>query len=894
MKIRKFKINKKSAVIVFTLALALTGLTLQLNSLAYIQRDTDAVWYLAEGTTAWGFSTRITIGNPNPESVTARITYMGTTGQGGQDGMAGRYVDLPPYSQTTVDPREDLGEADFSTTVTGSKGLPITVERTMSWNGEESASGEAHSAMGVTGPSAPAKTWYLPEGCSAWGFETWTLVQNPNADEANVELTYMLEDGAFINFTRKIPAYSRATYSMQDDIGQLDASIQVTSDVAVIAERSMYRNDRREGSCSMGATTPTTDYYLAEGCTGWGFTTYVLIQNPQEVPSDVTVTYQSQEGPVAGPTFQMPPRSRKTINVNGTTEIPGLDPSFSTQVHGSAPIVTERAMYWDSGQGEACHASIGVPQASHSFLLPDGQTSEGYETYTLVQNPGDDDVEIDVTYLLEGGGTPVTFAETVPANSRRTYSMADKVANGRASVLVSVNGGEESVIVEHSIYWNNRGAGVDSVGSGGEGTRNWPKPVAGSAYLSQDYSMPHSQNAYELGRWLASEHFEYDIDGWFFFGSLIDDARPDDPGGFFVSTQRVKQPDAFGIYRDNMASAFAFHPLDTADSQYLYGGLYTTPEHVKVESDPEAWRVRVFDNPGGQLQPVINMSLENGLMGQPGAVYRFITDRVDSTGKRLQADVVACDRMGAVNHGYGTTSFFPNFINPTQWQEINGPYGGSVQAYLEDTGDPMYNQGEYYYSFPLMDVLSFTIWQDGAVLSQGTPAPGKTCGVLWTDCVVDSLDRQTAEGIIGSKYFFYSIMFPELDQAMLIMVTPDNYGNKVMQARLYSTDSDTTLNLARLPIYVWKSNEVEVLDVAGSEWTSPVTGEIYFMEHRIRLTSPGMSADLEVKMIRDDQEIVLAPGESDYEGLGWVKGVLNGQYVEGTTFTELVNDSSHL
>ena len=64
--------------------------------------------------------------------------------------------------------------------------------------------------------------------------------------------------------------------------------------------------------------------------------------------------------------------------------------------------------------------------------------------------------------------------------------------------------------------------------------------------------------------------------------------------------------------------------------------------------------------------------------------------------------------------------------------------------------------------------------------------------------------------------------------------------------------------------------------------------------HRVILSSPGMSAELDVRMIRDNQEIVLAPGESDYEGLGWVKGMLNGRYVEGTTFTELVNDSSHL
>ena len=35
-----------------------------------------STWYLAEGTTAWGFSTYISIQNPNPSAVRAKVTYM--------------------------------------------------------------------------------------------------------------------------------------------------------------------------------------------------------------------------------------------------------------------------------------------------------------------------------------------------------------------------------------------------------------------------------------------------------------------------------------------------------------------------------------------------------------------------------------------------------------------------------------------------------------------------------------------------------------------------------------------------------------------------------------------------------------------------------------------------
>ncbi|MBU4489203.1 MAG: hypothetical protein KKE79_01035, partial [Actinobacteria bacterium] len=46
----------------------------------------------------------------------------------------------------------------------------------------------AHDSIGVTEPN---KTWYLAEGSTAGGFETWVLVQNPGTETATVDLTFM-------------------------------------------------------------------------------------------------------------------------------------------------------------------------------------------------------------------------------------------------------------------------------------------------------------------------------------------------------------------------------------------------------------------------------------------------------------------------------------------------------------------------------------------------------------------------------------------------------------------------------------------------------------------------------------------------------------------------------
>jgi hypothetical protein len=410
-------------------------------------------WYLAEGTTAWGFSTYISITNPNTTPVHASITYM--TGSGN---VSGGTITLPASSQTTVNPTDTLGNKDFSTKITCTEGKTIAVDRTMSWTGPGAASPEGHSSVGVTSPS---KTWYLPEGSSAWGFECWLLIQNPNTATATCSVTYMIEGAAPKTVSHTIPANSRQSFNMQTDIGQKNASIKVASNVPVIPERAMYRNNKREGHDSIGTTTPAADYFLAEGTTAWGFTTWVLIQNPGSSPANVTITYMTPAGKKAQAPFSLPGNSRKTIKVNDVAGMGGTD--FSTQVHGSAPIIAERSMYWDNGTGEACHDSIGMSQAHTTFYLPDGQTSEGRETWTLVQNPNTSPVTVEVSYLKAGGGAE-TLTSTIPANSRKTFNMAEKIPSGRASIKVTSKTSGKKIMVERAMYWNSKGAGTDTIG----------------------------------------------------------------------------------------------------------------------------------------------------------------------------------------------------------------------------------------------------------------------------------------------------------------------------------------------------------------------------------------------------------------------------------------------
>jgi len=418
----------------------------------------SSTWYLAEGTTAWGFSTYISIENPNASAISASVTYMPT-------GAATRTetVNLPASSQTTLTNDHIVqvlgGQTDFSTKVEcADKTKSIAVDRTMMWTGKGAPSPEAHCSVGVT---SPAKIWYLPEGSSAWGFESWLLIQNPNAATATASVTYMIEGAGSKTVSHTVPANSRASFNMADDVGAGDASVKVVSNMAVIPERAMYKNSRREGHDSIGTTTPASDYYLAEGTTAWGFTTYLLVQNPNPDAASVTVTYMTPSGPVPQSTFTMTANTRKTIRVNDVAGMGNTD--FSTAVHGSKGIIAERAMYWDNGTGEACHDSIGMAAPAMTFYLPDGEAGSSVETWTLVQNPNASPVNVQVSYLKAGGGA-ITLTRSIPAKSRMTFNLAEKVPAGRASIMVTSKNAGKKIMVERAMYWNNKGAGTDTIG----------------------------------------------------------------------------------------------------------------------------------------------------------------------------------------------------------------------------------------------------------------------------------------------------------------------------------------------------------------------------------------------------------------------------------------------
>ena len=71
-----------------------------------------------------------------------------------------------------------------------------------------------------------------------------------------------------------------------------------------------------EGHCTLGVRTPSSLWYLAEGCTDGDFSVWILIQNPNDTAVNAEITYMRSDGNVVQQNLNVDANSRRTVDVN--------------------------------------------------------------------------------------------------------------------------------------------------------------------------------------------------------------------------------------------------------------------------------------------------------------------------------------------------------------------------------------------------------------------------------------------------------------------------------------------------------------------------------------------------------------------------------------------------
>jgi autotransporter-associated beta strand protein len=307
----------------------------------------------------------------------------------------------------------------------------------------------------------PSITYYLSEGATGAFFDEDILIANPNDIDAPVTLTFSKEDGSQVVDTRTVPAKSRLTVHVDQIAGLeavtgLSAQVTSTSGQPLVVERSMFWDAKDAkpyaGSTGSSVDQSVADWFFAEGSQTF-FHTFVLINNPNATPTDVTFTFFRESQDPVVKTVTVGATTRLTLDCGTVPEIVGS--SFGISVHATQPIMAERSVYFDGrGNGQLGGTeSAGVTAPSTHWFLAEGATGGFFNTFILVSNPNNTPANVSFQYLLDNGDT-VTVPRTIAANTRSTTNIAGeedvRLKNAAVSTVVT---SDVPVIAERSMYW---------------------------------------------------------------------------------------------------------------------------------------------------------------------------------------------------------------------------------------------------------------------------------------------------------------------------------------------------------------------------------------------------------------------------------------------------------
>ena len=296
--------------------------------------------YFAEGASAGGFETWILLSNPDPtEDATARLTFLTSTGS-----QVGPLVVIPPLSRRSVKVNDYVTTFDVGTVVE-SLDRPVYSERAV-YSTQRDKRG-AHLGKEI---ARPAHSWFLPEGATAGGFETWVLVANPDPTQnANITVTFLTGSGQVPGPSFVLPPGTRRSVRANDWVpSDFNVASQITSTGApVVAERALYSDHPVLGKTSSsgeGLPWSAHSWFLPEGATAKGFETWVLVANPDPTQNaNITVTFLTGSGQVPGPSFVLPPGTRRSVRANDW--VPS-DFNVATKVESSgAGVVVDHTIY---------------------------------------------------------------------------------------------------------------------------------------------------------------------------------------------------------------------------------------------------------------------------------------------------------------------------------------------------------------------------------------------------------------------------------------------------------------------------------------------------------------------------------------------------------------------
>ncbi len=413
---------------------------------------TTPQFYFAEGYTGAGFQEYLCLGQPGDAPIVVTVTYLFAN-----NSPITKDYSVPAHSRITIDVNAEVGP-DQEVSIKCTSEDPFVSERPMYFDYKGIWTG-GHDSVGASLPSA---TWFFAEGYTGPGFEEYVCVLNDTDVDASADFFFQTQEaGEIVIENQLIPARSRRTFNVNVMLaGDYQSSLKIVSSQPVVAERPMYFNYQGTanrnwtgGHCVMGVPSITNEYFLAEGTTRNGFEEWITIQNPNAAMITVLAGYQLGTGEVVNRSYDIEAGRRFTVLV---PEVIGPEQDVSVHLTSTADFLAERPMYFNyRGMGgwswTGGHCVVGTPHSSTRWFFAEGYTGYGFEEWLTVQNTGDTDANVAITYYPEGGADPVNTTHLVAAHSR--YTVMVNFDAGADMAISAMLTSDKPVICERPMYF---------------------------------------------------------------------------------------------------------------------------------------------------------------------------------------------------------------------------------------------------------------------------------------------------------------------------------------------------------------------------------------------------------------------------------------------------------
>jgi serine protease len=199
------------------------------------------------------------------------------------------------------------------------------------------------------------------------------------------------------------------------------------------------------------ASVERNSYFFAEGTTRPGFEEWLCVLNPEAEAAQVDFTFYSADGSTQDASYSIPAHSRFSLNVNALV---GPDKDVASRVESPTLVFVERAMYFDyHGIWQGGSVCKGATYLAQDWYFAEGTTRSGFEEWLTLANPGNQDADVQLDYLLGAGqGANVSQQLSVPARTRVTVSVNQAVGPDK-DVSMKVTS-DNPIVAERPMYFS--------------------------------------------------------------------------------------------------------------------------------------------------------------------------------------------------------------------------------------------------------------------------------------------------------------------------------------------------------------------------------------------------------------------------------------------------------